>query len=227
MDRSEFKDPATTGLVTLAYLFFKIWFGTCRLNILNEAFHQEALSGTGSFIGATWHRAAIFFCYYYGPFHPMIMFSQSQDGEYLARFARKFGVIPVRGSSSRGGQRALIQMIRFLNEGNRTCATVLDGPQGPRYRAKKGLLFLAKETGVPLVPVIWSARKTITLEKTWDKTMIPIPFSKVTVGYGSPLTIPRGCTAEDLDDFRLEIESRLNTLMAEVDQASGYKTRWP
>ncbi len=105
------------------------------------------------------------------------------------------------------------------------CSTVLDGPQGPRYVAKKGLLLLAKETGVPLLPGIWSARRAITLEKTWDKTMIPWPFSEVVVAYGSPLYVPKECTDAELEDLRLEVENRLNTLMVEVDKACGYKTR--
>lgn len=225
MNRSWFKETATAGLITLAHGLLKIWFGTCRLKILNKDIHQEVLHGAGSYIGVVWHRAAIFYCYLYGPAHPMVMFSQSRDGEYLARLARKFGMIPVRGSSTRGGQRALIQMIRHLKQGNRMCSTVLDGPQGPRYKAKKGLLLLAKKTGVPLLPGIWSARRAITLEKTWDKTMIPRPFSEVVVAYGSPLYVPKDCSDEELEDLRVEIENRLNALMTEVDKACGYKTR--
>jgi lysophospholipid acyltransferase (LPLAT)-like uncharacterized protein len=225
MNRSRLMETATAGLITLAHSLLKIWFGTCRLKIINEDIHQEVMHGAGSYIGVVWHRAAIFSCYLYGPSHPMVMFSQSQDGEYLARLAQKFGMIPVRGSSTRGGQRALIQMIRHLRQGNSMCSTVLDGPQGPRYVAKKGLLLLAKETGVPLLPGIWSARRALTLEKTWDKTMIPWPFSEVVVAYGSPLHVPKECTDSELEDLRLEVENRLNTLMAEVDEACGYRTR--
>ncbi len=154
MDRSGLKAPASAGLITLAQGLLKIWFKTCRLNILKEEFHNEAVSGNRQYIGVTWHRAAIFYCFFYGPLHPMIMFSQSQDGEYLTRFAQKCGVIPVRGSSTRGGLKALIQMIRYLKDGNRMCAT------------------------------------------------------------------------QALEDFRLEIQNRLNTLMDELDKACGYKTRW-
>lgn len=226
MDRSGLKASASAGLITLAQSLLKIWFKTCRLNILQKEFHNEAVSGNSQYIGVTWHRAAIFYCFFYGPLNPMIMFSQSQDGEYLTRFAQKCGVIPVRGSSTHGGLKALIQMIRYLKDGNRMCATVLDGPQGPRYMAKKGFLLLAKETGIPVVPLMWSARRVITLEKTWDKTMIPLPFSKVFISYGSPLTIPKDSTDQALEDFRLEIQNRLNTLMDELDKACGYKTRW-
>jgi lysophospholipid acyltransferase (LPLAT)-like uncharacterized protein len=156
----------------------------------------------------------------------MVMFSQSADGEYMARFAKKCGVIPVRGSSTRGGERGLIQMIRSIQEGQRICSTVLDGPQGPRFKAKKGLLFLAKKTGLPLLPLMWSARSSITLEKTWDKTMIPKPFSEVVISYGPPLFVSKECTDPEMEVLSLELERRLNAVMIEVDQVCGYKTRW-
>src|SRR4030042_7184019 len=216
----------TGALISFAHLLFKAWFRTCRIRMLHEELYKEFFLGSRQVIGVTWHRTSIFSCYYYGPFHPMIMFSQSRDGEYLARFAPKCGVIPVRGSSKRGGEKALIQMIRYLKEGNRACSTVLDGPQGPRYKAKKGLLVLSQKTGVPLLPFIWSARRALTLEKTWDKTMIPWPFSEVVISYGSPLNVPKESTEMEMEALRLEVERRLNTLMIESEQVCGYKTRW-
>lgn len=226
MDLPAFKQWGSGMLLSLATLLIRTWFRTCRPRILHDEFHKEFFLGTRQFIGVTWHRASIFFCYYYGRFHPMIMFSQSQDGEYMARFAQKCGVIPARGSSTRGGERGLIQMIRALRGGTRMCSTVLDGPQGPRYKAKKGLLFLAKKTGLPLLPFMWSARNPITLEKTWDKTMIPRPFSEVVITYGPPLYIPEECSESEMEVLRLELENRLNAVMIEADQACGYKTRW-
>jgi lysophospholipid acyltransferase (LPLAT)-like uncharacterized protein len=213
-------------LIALVTLIIKIWFSTCRIKILHEDLHKEFFLGSRQFIGVSWHRASIFFCYFYGPFHPLVMFSRSKDGEYLARFAQKCGVIPLRGSSKRGGEKALIQMIRYLKEGSRICSTVLDGPQGPRFKAKKGLLLLAKKTGVPLLPFMWSARNPMTLEKTWDKTMFPRPFSKVLVTYGPPLNIPVDCNDLEMEVFRQELENRLNAIMIEVDQLCGYETRW-
>jgi lysophospholipid acyltransferase (LPLAT)-like uncharacterized protein len=220
------KQRGSGALLTLATLLIKAWFGTCRIRILREDLYKEFFLGSRQFIGVSWHRASIFSCYYYGHFHPLAMFSQSQDGEYLARFAEKCGLIPVRGSSRHGGEKALIQMIRYLKAGNRICSTVLDGPQGPRFKAKRGLLLLAKKTGVPLLPYMWSSRRPLTLEKTWDKTMIPRPFSEVVVTYGPPLYIPKECSDLEMEALRLELENRVNAIMVEVDQICGYKTRW-
>jgi lysophospholipid acyltransferase (LPLAT)-like uncharacterized protein len=210
----------------LAYGLSKLWFSTCRIRILQPDLHQKCLTGAPPSIGATWHRGAIFYCYFYGPVHPMVMFSQSEDGEYLARFAQKCGTIPVRGSSSRGGGQALRRMAHFLRQGKGHCSTVLDGPQGPRFKAKKGLLLLAKLTGAPLIPTMWSASRVITLESTWDKTIIPRPFSEIVIGHGQPYYIPRDCSDDQLEDYRLEVENLLNNLMREVDGLCGYRTRW-
>jgi lysophospholipid acyltransferase (LPLAT)-like uncharacterized protein len=226
MARSRPKELQIGLAAGLAYGLCRLWFSTCRVTILQPDVHREMALGPRPYIGATWHRGAIFYCYYYGPQHHMVMFSQSEDGEYLARFADKCGMIPVRGSSTRGGQRALVQMIRHLREGRGHCATVLDGPQGPRFVAKKGLLVLAKNTGAPLLPGLWSADRVITLEKTWDKTMIPRPFSNILIGYGEPLTVPRDCSDDELEGYRLELETRLNAVMKEVDERCGYRTRW-
>jgi hypothetical protein len=220
------KDKGIKALIPPAYHLFSLWFSSCRPRILHEEYHNAFFLSQNQFIVVTWHRASIFFCYFYGPYHPMVMFSQSPDGEYMARFAERCGVVPVRGSSTRGGQRALIQMIRFFHQGNRICSTVLDGPQGPPYQAKTGLLFLAKKTGLPLLPIIWSSPKALTLEKTWDRTMIPKPFSPVVINYGPPLSVPPDCSEAEMDRLRKEIEDRLNGLMIEADQYCGYKTRW-
>ncbi|MCU0578972.1 MAG: lysophospholipid acyltransferase family protein [Desulfobacterota bacterium] len=226
ISRSWSKQLKINAAVNLAYGICRLWFSTCRVRILHPEIHDQWAMGNRPYIGATWHRGAIFYCYYFGPCHHLVMFSQSEDGEYLARFAQKCGMIPVRGSSTRGGQRALVQMIRHLREGRGSCATVIDGPQGPRFVAKKGLLVLAKNTGAPLLPGIWSSDRVLTLEKTWDRTLVPKPFSTVVVGYREPLFIPRDCSDEDLEGYRLELERRLNDVTREVDDRCGYKTRW-
>lgn len=226
MGLASLKQWGAKALISLATLFIKAWFSTCRVRILQEDLHKEFFLGDRQFVVVTWHRTAIFSCYYYGPFHPMIMFSQSRDGEYLARFAQKCGVIPARGSSRHGGERGLIQMIRHFKAGNRICSTVLDGPQGPRFKAKPGLLFLAKRTGVPLLPMIWSSPRPLTLEKTWDKTMIPRPFSEVVIAYGNPVMIPKDCNEAEMEGWRQALENQLNAIMVKVDQICGYKTRW-
>ena len=86
---------------------FKMWFATCRLEIRRLDIHERYGVGDGGAVGATWHRGALYLVWFYRKLRPLIMFSRSRDGDLLAGFAEKVGVIPIRGSSSRGGAQAL------------------------------------------------------------------------------------------------------------------------
>lgn len=200
----------------------RVWFGSCRVELLNQSLFQRYIVSEKPIVGVTWHRASLFFLYYFGKLNPMIMISQSKDGEMLAQYAAGLGVVPVRGSSSRGGRDALEQMRRHLADGGKACATVLDGPRGPAYVAKKGMLVLAKLSGAPLVPVIWSATRTLTMRDSWDKTVLPLPWSRVCIAVGEPIHIAPNTSGDGLEHYRQLVQERLNTMMAAVDQYCGY-----
>ncbi len=201
----------------------RIWLRTCRVTIINEEVYKDYIAGDKSVVVGTWHRASIFFLYYYGYLRPMIMISRSKDGEILSQFASGFGVIPVRGSSGKGGRDALKRMQHYLESGGTACATVLDGPQGPAYVAKKGMIMLSKLTGSPFIPAIWSATRTLTLRNSWDKMVLPLPWSRVYMIGGDPIHIPANATSKDLEHYRKLVEDKLNTMMAEVDRRCGYR----
>lgn len=200
----------------------RIWFNTCRVSIINERIYKEYSSNDIPVVVGTWHRAAIYFLYFFGHLHPMIMISQSKDGEILSQYAGGFGVVPVRGSSGKGGRAALERMRQHLESGGKACATVLDGPQGPAYVAKKGMIVLAMQTGSPFIPVIWSANRTLTLRNSWDKMILPLPWSRISIAFGDPIHIPAEITSEELEYYRKLVEERLNSLMKEVDRRCGY-----
>lgn len=201
----------------------RVWFGTCRVSIINEPVLKEYASNDTPVVVGTWHRAALYLLYFFGRFRPMIMISRSKDGEILSQYASGFGVIPARGSSSRGGREALEQMRHHLSSGGKACATVLDGPRGPAYVAKKGMIVLSKLTGSPFLPVIWSANRTLTLRNSWDKMILPLPWARVCIAIGDPIHIPTNTTNQELERYRELIEERLNLMMAEVDRRCGYR----
>jgi len=214
----------THCLTTFAAGFFHLWFSTCRITVIGKRIEESYFFGNNKGIGATWHRGAIFLVWYFRKMNPMIMFSRSRDGDLIAGYAQKLGVIPARGSSSRGGKEAFKQMLKFLSKpGSRKTATVMDGPQGPRFVAKKGMILLAMYSRVPLVPIIVSADRTITLKNTWDKTMIPMPFSNVTVMYNTPWSVPRKMSSKELGKLCLEVEKTLNRMMVKADSLTGYR----
>ncbi len=200
----------------------RIWFDTCRVTIINEQIYREYAANDTPVVVGTWHRAAIYFLYFFGHFRPMIMISQSKDGEILAQYSSGFGVVPVRGSSGKGGREALEQMRLHLATGGKACATVLDGPRGPAYVAKKGMIVLSMLTGSPFLPVIWSANRTLTIRNSWDKMILPLPWSNVCITVGEPIHIPADASSEELENYRQLVEDRLNTMMAEVDRRCGY-----
>lgn len=211
-------------IIRLGTLIFRLWFATCRIKILGRDIHQRYILEPASIVGATWHRNAIFLVWFFRRQHPLIMFSRSRDGDLLAGFAARLGVIPVRGSSSRGGREALAQMRRHLLASKPVkAATVLDGPQGPPFVAKKGMIVLAMRTGRPLVPIMMSARPAVTLRRAWDKTLIPLPFSRVTVVYGKPWTVPPDLDEEGVEHLRQEVEETLNRMMHAADADTGYR----
>lgn len=213
-------------LTWVAALIINAWFSTCKITIVGRQFHNHFILGDQKMVGATWHRGAIFLTWFFRNVHPMIMYSRSKDGDLIAGMAENLGVVPVRGSSSKGGGQAIRKMIRFLGRSSRSkTATVLDGPRGPKGVAKKGMLLLAMMAKVPLLPIMVSAYPAITLTKTWDKTILPLPFSRVTVMYGAPWWPPRNMPASEVEIFRREVEDKLNQMLYECDQLSGYAQR--
>jgi lysophospholipid acyltransferase (LPLAT)-like uncharacterized protein len=218
----------TRLVINLGVFLMRLWFSTCRVKIVGRRYFEKYVVNDQPAVGATWHRGAIFLVWYFGRFHPIIMFSKSADGDLLAGFAARMGVIPIRGSSSRGGREALATMAKFLNRRKRgVAATVLDGPQGPRFVAKTGMVVLAKLTRTPLLPVMMSAWPAVTIKTAWDRTLIPLPFSRVTIKLGRPWDVPPDYTLEDVEALRGEVETTLNEMMHAVDTDTGYLQQWP
>jgi len=201
----------------LAIFVLRIILFTCRVQYINKKYIDEFLLGDKKVVITTWHRCAIYFLFIYGFLHPMVLFSSSKDGDLLADFAEKVGVIPARGSSTRGGKEGSEQMVDFLHTGGRVAATVADGPQGPAFRAKPGLVRIAQKSGVHLMPLTWSANRVWMFERAWDKMIIPKPFSKVVIYASETYLIPKEAKDEEFDKYVKEMERTLNVMTREVD----------
>jgi lysophospholipid acyltransferase (LPLAT)-like uncharacterized protein len=200
----------------------RLWFATCRVEIINKEVHERFLTNEKDIIGVTWHRGAIFMIYFYGPYRPTFLLSRSKDGEYLARFAERMGVNAVRGSSTRGAAPALRAMIQLMKRQGGRFATVLDGPQGPRFVAKPGMIVVAQKTGVPIIPVAWSSTRVYTFMKSWDRTMLPLPFSLIKVAYGEPIYVPASGGRARILEYTHLVQESLNDLTRQVDDLCGY-----
>ncbi len=135
--------------------------------------------------------------------------SASRDGAMLSAILESHGVWPVRGSTSRRGPQALLELASRAAEGFDLAITP-DGPRGPCYQVQTGILGLARVTGLRIIPVTWNARWKLRL-RSWDRFQIPLPFASCEVVFGSPLRIPRDASDADLDAARATLQA---TLMA-------------
>lgn len=133
--------------------------------------------------------------------------SASKDGEILAEFIRRFGIRPVRGSSSRRGAAALLEMVGLMEQGYDIGITP-DGPRGPRYSLNPGVVKLAQKTGALVLPMHVDYARCLRL-KSWDGFMIPLPFSRVTVTLGELVRVAKTSTAEEFEIERGRVENIL------------------
>lgn len=173
--------------------------------------HLEAGAGAGRApILGLWHGRILAGTYFLRRRGIVVITSQNFDGEWIARIITRFGFGTARGSSSRNARGALRQLIRDVRAG-RPVAFTLDGPRGPALRAKPGAVWLAKASGSPIVPFHIEAARFWEL-RSWDRTQVPRPFSRVAIVFGEPLFVPRDVDEAGLEDCRLRLESSLALL---------------
>ncbi len=136
--------------------------------------------------------------------------SASRDGGLLARVLEHFGVQPVRGSTSRRGPQALLELTRWAEQ-NYDLAITPDGPRGPCYVVQEGIISLAQLTGRPIVPVSYCLNWKIR-PKSWDRFQIPLPLARVEVVFGRPIRVPRDATDSERETLRQQLEQAMKEI---------------
>jgi len=159
---------------------------------------------------AFWHGRILPATYYFRRRGIVVITSENFDGEWIARIIERFGFGTARGSSSRGGLKAMLKLVRDMEQG-RPAGFTLDGPRGPARVAQPGAIWLARATGNPVLPFHLEASSHWTTG-SWDRTQIPKPFSTVALVIGEPLDVPAEATDEQLESVRRELEERLRAL---------------
>ncbi len=199
------------------YLLIRLIGGTVRFETA-DAEHLSGIESSGKLpIYTTWHDRIFLGTYFLKNKGIVFLASQSSDGEYIARFLQRFGYGVIRGSSSRGGARGLVEMIRAMKGGLAMGFTV-DGPRGPRYEAKAGPVILAKKTGNAILPFVIQPQKYWTVN-SWDKMQIPRPFTRAVTIFGEPIYV-------DLHARKEEVELKLQQLQKSLDDITVQAKRW-
>ncbi len=187
--------------------------------------YEETMSRSGGRgVYTTWHQRMSFLFYFFRSTHATAMISRSRDGEYIARIVAWLGIKSVRGSSTRGGLGALRELVKKINEGENG-GMLADGPQGPARVAKLGAMIIARDSGVPLIPILFGGDRC-WIFNSWDRYMVPKPFARVVVFYGEPVWVPRTAKREELEEYRRLLEERLNRGARWCDEQFGPERPW-
>jgi lysophospholipid acyltransferase (LPLAT)-like uncharacterized protein len=202
----------------IAKIVATLWLSTCRISEFGrgiEASYLKNNPGKG-LLYASWHRGLFFVIYWYRNQNTVSIASASEDGELAAQAAKRFGWITARGSSTRGGRKAYREMEALVKKGYKG-GLVADAPRGPRFVSKPGIIYLAKRTGIPIIPVIWSADRYWKLQ-SWDRTIIPKAFSRIVALYADRyLFVPVDASRQECETYRRQLDHMLNRIMYQTD----------
>lgn len=206
--------------------YIRLVHRTGRWTEKGRAFPESIWTDGRPFILAFWHGRLLMMPRAWPAAQPIhMLISQHRDGQLIARTVGHFGIMTAAGSSSRGGSGALRTMLKALKAGENVGITP-DGPRGPRQRASDGVLHIARMSGAPVVPLAYAARRRRLLG-SWDRFMVPLPFTRGVFVWGEPLTVPRDAGEADIASLRAELEERMNALTAEADRLVGRPTTEP
>jgi lysophospholipid acyltransferase (LPLAT)-like uncharacterized protein len=205
-------------IIWLGYWAIRLIGPTLRVSISFEEGAQQTL-GQRPLIGSFWHSCIIPATYICRDLGVRVMSSNSYDGEYMGRIIHKFGFVAVKGSSSRNAVRALLGLRRALQDGW-TVAFTLDGPRGPRHKVKPGPVALARSSGVPLTMFHAAVDKAWVLN-SWDRMMIPVPFSRVLLRFGKLIPVPEDANDEDIAHYTDELQAALDRVCAFSEENVG------
>lgn len=188
----------------------------------------QALIDAGTpVIYALWHGRMYCLLKAVPPERIAVLVSPSNDGEFITRIARRIGFRHfIRGSHKRGGREAVVGLIRALTKENLSITFTVDGPRGPRYQVKPGIIRLASQTGAPIIPLGSASRQLLKkFDRSWDHYHAPLPGTSMRIIYGEPLTVPEVLTDEQITEYSQRLEAELMRINLEADGLYGFTGR--
>lgn len=206
-------------LAALGRMMIRLLGRTLRYEVIGEEHLREARENSpdGHVALAFWHGRQLPLVYLWRGNNVAILTSLSRDGTLQSLVMDGLGFHIVRGSTSRGAVRGLVGIIRAVKEGHDT-AFAVDGPRGPHRIAQQGILFAARKTGIPVVPMTFAARRVRVFEKAWDKYILPLPFTRVVIAYDEGFMVPDDSDTDYLSRRATELGELLDNLTAEAEE---------
>jgi lysophospholipid acyltransferase (LPLAT)-like uncharacterized protein len=205
-------------------LFLAFWIGpfliralgaTLRIELVGRQNLAQIRAQNKSVIYAFWHGRMLISAYSHRNRGIHILISQHRDGEFIARIIERLGFVTVRGSTTRGGTKAIFEMCEKASSGYDVGVTP-DGPKGPGFCVHPGIIYMAQRSGLSIVPITNSAQHRWALS-SWDGFIIPRPFSRAVVMLGEPINVPPDSDAQQLELIRTKLESGLRELTQKAD----------
>ncbi|MCW7502615.1 lysophospholipid acyltransferase family protein [Leptospira paudalimensis] len=181
---------------------------TSRFRIIKNEQYEEIFKNKKPYIYSIWHTNVLYSPYLHRNKNVAVLISESKDGDFINQVVHRFGNSSIRGSSSKGGSKALKAMIQHLKKGLPAAFTP-DGPRGPALILQPGIIAAAQVTQVPIVPFHYECSRQWILEKAWDKHRVPKPFTTFVVSYGEPIYVPRELNEVEFENMRLKVEEAM------------------
>jgi lysophospholipid acyltransferase (LPLAT)-like uncharacterized protein len=213
-------------LARILWIVVFLWSKTIRFRTVNMEVRKQFLARGENCIFAFWHGSLLMLLQAHHDSDLLIPVSESRDGEFITRVITNFGFEVARGSSKRKGDKALLSLISKMRKGKNVGITV-DGPRGPLHKVKKGVAFLAGVSKTAIVPVATAARRSWILKRSWDKLVIPLPFTQGLIMLGDPIYVS-GTSDQEIAFIQKQLEAelkRLTRLAHEDISAAGRDAR--
>jgi len=189
---------------------------TCRVKYIGKEIEEQLKKQGQTWIYAAWHENTALTAWFIRNEKVAMMASDSKDGELIARGISLFGNIPVRGSASKGGAKAVKAMVKLLKQGH-SAAITPDGPRGPVRQLQKGVLYISLMSGSPIVAAHIAANREWVFP-SWDKHRLPKPFSKVVVSYSGPYFIERNKLRQNEAAVAAEVQQLMQQNVERVER---------
>lgn len=197
----------------LAYLYLTLVGITNRILWRNREMVDNLEREGQNHIYAMWHARQVPLIYAHRNRKICVLVSRSKDGEYMTRILKHFGLSVVRGSTSKGGPQALLELMDWSRSGFHPAMTP-DGPRGPGCRVQQGIIYLAQKTSIPIVAVGSGMSKKLVF-RSWDEFQVPLPLGKTAVVYGTPVYVSEN---DSIEAKSLELQKSLDSVTLQADE---------